>query len=64
MFTSLKRIKKLRHAQSLRRISSDKDVVIIPCNPGEPICKDQGCQTRESTYTRGSSVDSTRRINL
>lgn len=33
VFTSIKRIWKLRHAQSLSRTSSEKDVIIIPCKP-------------------------------
>jgi len=38
VFTSLKRIRKLRHAQSLSRIHSDQDLVVIPCNPTQPVC--------------------------
>jgi len=38
VFTSLKRISKLCHAQSLSRIHSNKDIVVVPCNPTKPIC--------------------------
>jgi len=40
IFTSTKRIRTLCHAQPLIRTSFEKDVIIIPCVPHEPICKD------------------------
>jgi len=40
VFTFVKRIQKLSHAQSLSRTSSEKDVIVIPCRPEELVCKD------------------------
>jgi len=37
--SSTQKIQTLRHAQALSPTGFDKDVVVVPCKPEEPICK-------------------------
>jgi len=45
-FTSVKRVESFPHAQALSYSGLEANIVVVPCAPNEPICRD--CQNGES----------------